>query len=76
MESNLSSNPKTFQEILEIIESLPKYQQENIIKIVQKRLIEYKRELLAQNVKEARQEYKRGEIKKGSVDDLMKDLSK
>jgi hypothetical protein len=70
-----NTNPKTFQEAIEMIESLPDNQQENIIKIIQQRLIERKREMLANNIKEAREEYKRGEIKKGTIDDLLKDLS-
>jgi len=72
------SNHKTvtFQEALDILESLPEYQQEDIINIIRHRLIEYKRELLAKNIKEAREEYARGDIKKGSVNDLMKELSK
>lgn len=65
----------TFQEALEIIESLPEYQQEDLIKIIRQRLLEYKRDLLAKNIGEAREEYARGEVKKGSVDDLMKELS-
>jgi hypothetical protein len=64
----------TFQEALEIIESLPEYQQEDLIEVVRRRLIEHKRELLAQNVREAREEYARGEVKKGTVEDLMRDL--
>ena len=74
MESNINANSKTFQEVLEIIESLPEYQQEDIVKIIMKRIIEHKREELAKSVKEAREEYSRGEVKRGSVDDLMKDL--
>jgi len=31
---------------------------------------------LAQSIKEAREEYKRGKIRKGTVDDLMNELSK
>ncbi|MCD6386249.1 hypothetical protein J7M23_10795 [Candidatus Sumerlaeota bacterium] len=65
----------TFQEALEIIESLPPNQQENLINIIQHRIIEYRRELLAKSIREAREEYARGEIRKGSVDDLMKELS-
>ena len=66
---------KTFQEALDIIESLPEYQQEDIIEIIRQRLIEQRRELLAKNIGEAREEYARGEIKKGTVDDLMRELS-
>jgi len=51
---------KTFQKALEIIESLP----------------EERRDRLARSVKEAREEYKRGKIRKGTVDDLMNELSK
>ena len=50
---------KTFQKALEIIESLP----------------EERRDRLARSVKEAREEYKRGKIRKGTVDDLMNELS-
>ena len=66
---------KTFQEALDIIESLPEYQQEDIIKIIRQRLIESRRELLAGNIEEARAEYARGEVEKGTVDDLMRDIS-
>ncbi len=67
---------KTFQEALDIIESLPEYQQEDIIEIIRQRLIENRRELLARNIKEARVEYERGEVQKGTVDDLMRDINK
>ena len=65
----------TFQEAIEIIESLPEYQQEDLIDIIRHRLTEQRRQQLASNIKEARAEYARGEIKKGTVDDLMKELS-
>lgn len=65
----------SFQGALDIIESLPEYQQEDIIKIVRNRLIEKRRDSIAENIKEAREEYSRGKVKKGSVDDLMKDIT-
>jgi len=61
---------------LEIIETLPEEQRESLIDIVKRRLIEERRDRLAQSIKEARDEYKRGEIKRGTVDDLMHELSK
>jgi hypothetical protein len=66
----------TFQEALEVIESLPEEQRESLIDIVKRRLIEERRDRLAQSIKEARGEYNRGEIEKGTVDDLMHELSK
>ncbi len=67
---------KTFQKALEIVESLPEEQRESLMDIVKRRLIEERRDRLAQSIKDAREEYKRGKIRKGSVDDLMNELSK
>ena len=66
----------TFQKALEIVESLPEEQRESLMDIVKRRLIEERRDRLAQSIKEAREEYKRGKIRKGTVDDLMNELSK
>lgn len=66
----------TFQKALDTIESLPEYQQEDLVDIVHHRIIDHRRELLAKNIKEARKEYDRGEVKKGTVDELMRELSK
>ncbi len=65
----------TFQEVLDIIESLPEYQQEDLIDIIRHRLIAHRQELLAESIREAKEEYTRGEVKKGIVDDLMRELS-
>ncbi len=65
----------TFQGALEIIEALPEYQQEDLINIIRHRLIEHRQELLAENIKKAKEEYARGEVKKGTVDDLMQELA-
>jgi hypothetical protein len=66
--------PITFQEALDAIESLPEYQQEDLIDIIRRRLIEQKRDALALRVSEARAEYARGKTKKGTVQELMSDL--
>ena len=66
----------TFQKALEIIESLPTEQRESLIEIVRRRLIEERRDRLAQSIKEARGEYKQGKVKRGTVDDLMRELEK
>ena len=66
----------TFDETLEIIESFPEEQRESIIEIVKRRLTVERRERLAQAVKEAREEYARGEVRRGTVDDLMRELDK
>lgn len=65
----------TFNEVLEIIESFPEEQRESIVEIVKLRLIEERRDRLAQSIKEAREEYRRGEVRKGTVEDLMSEIS-
>ena len=65
-----------FQETLDMVESLPEYQQEDLIGIVRRRLTEQRRDGLSENIREARKEYAKGEIRKGTVDDLLKELSK
>ena len=65
----------TFHEVLDMVESLPEYQQEDLIDIIRRRLIEQRREKLADTIREAREEYTRGDVKKGTVDNLMKELS-
>ncbi len=65
----------TFQEALEVIESLPEEQQESLIGIIRRRIIERRRDILAKNIQEARQEYLRGDVNRGTVDDLLKELS-
>ena len=64
----------TFDEVLELIESFPDERKESLIEIVKSRLTEERREQLAQTVKEAREEYARGEVRRGAVDDLLREL--
>jgi len=65
----------SFDKALEIIESFPEEQRESIIEIVKLRLAEERRERLAQTIKEAREEFDRGEVRRGSVDDLLREIS-
>jgi hypothetical protein len=70
-----SQQTVTFQEALEIIESLPEYQQDDLMHIIQRRRLERRREVLAENIKEARAEYARGEVTQGTVDELMREIT-
>ena len=65
----------TFQEALDIVESLPEHQQENLARIIQARVRERRRERLVESVMEARAEFARGECTSGTVEDLMKVLT-
>ena len=70
-----NSQTVTFQDALDVVESLPEHQQEYLIDIVRRRIIEHRRDLLAENIRKAKQEFARGEVQRGSVADLMKELS-
>ena len=67
--------PVRFQEALEVVESLPYAQQENLIDIILHRLTEHKRGAIAHNIKVAREEYARGDAKTGTLDDLMEEIA-
>ncbi|OGU11082.1 MAG: hypothetical protein A2X61_00080 [Ignavibacteria bacterium GWB2_35_12] len=64
----------TFADVLETIDNFPIEEQEELSIILQKRLTEYKREQLIKTVREAQEEYKRGESKPASVDEIMKEI--
>ena len=64
-----------FNAVLEIIESLPEEQRESLIEIVKNRLIEERRDRLAKSINEAKEEYARGNFRKGTLDDLMREIS-
>ncbi len=66
----------TFDYILELVENLPDETQEDLIDIIRKRLIERRRQEIADSIVEAEQEYKSGNLLKGTVDDIMSELMK
>ena len=43
--------------------------------LCKRRLTEERREQLAQTIKEAREEYARGEVRRGTVDDLIREIA-
>ena len=70
----MMSQQVRFQEALETVEALPLYQQEDLIDIMRRRLAERKRTELAEQIRLARAEYGRGEIRSGTVADLMNEV--
>ncbi len=66
----------TFNDALEVVESLPEDQRESLLEIVRHRLIEERRDKLALSIKKAKREYQKGEIRRGTVDDLMREVSR
>ena len=60
--------------LLSEFESLNLNDKEYVAEMIKKQLVECRREYLAARVSEARGNYKTGQVKKGSFNDLMQDL--
>jgi len=61
-------------QILDEIASLSLDEQDMLINIIRKRQIERKREQILRDSRETMRAYKKGLAKRGTVDDLLKDL--
>ena len=68
------SQTMTFQDVLEMVETLPDSLQDELVEIIRRRRLERRRSELASSIAEARAEYRRGEVQRGTVDDLLKEL--
>jgi hypothetical protein len=75
-EVNLMSQPVSsrFQQVIETVEALPPDDQLLLIEIIRQRLIQYRRAELVAEVAEAREAYRQGQVRRGTVADLMKEL--
>jgi hypothetical protein len=65
----------TFQAVLELVETLPESQQEDLVNLIRQRLLTHRRQLLEQRISEARGEFARGEVRTGTAADLLTELS-
>jgi len=64
----------TFDKVLENIEALPVERQEALVEIVRLRLRERRREEIRSNAELARQQLAAGQLPRGTVEDLLRDL--
>ncbi len=64
-----------FGQILEMIDHLSLDEQDDLINIIRHRQIEKRREEIAQNITQARQDYQQGKVFRGNVDDIIAELN-
>jgi hypothetical protein len=64
----------SFQDLIEAVESMPLDDQSMLVELINKRIIEKRRAALVDEVLEARRAFKKGKVKRGTLEDLMKDL--
>jgi hypothetical protein len=71
----MAEKTSEFQQVIEAVESLAPEAQAILVDIIQKRLKQRRRDELVQAVKEAEQEYITGNVRRGSVTDLVAELA-
>lgn len=64
----------TFGDVLETVDSLPLEEQEELIEILRRRVIERRREELAKEIQEARKEFRAGRARPATPDELMSEI--
>jgi hypothetical protein len=64
-----------FQQVIEMIEALPPDDQALLIEIIRRRLIQHRRAELAVEIAEARDAYRQGNVHRGTVADLMEEIT-
>ena len=62
------------QQALDVVESLPLDEQETLIDLVRRRLVERRRAEIARNAEETLQAVRDGRAQYGSVEDIQRDL--
>lgn len=72
----MTQAPKTstFQKAIEAVEALSLDEQAMLVNIILKRLKQQRREQLLEEVGQAEREYAQGNVRRGSVADLMAEL--
>jgi CHASE3 domain sensor protein len=70
----MEANQSHLDQILDEIASLSLDEQEMLLDLLKKRNIEQKRLRIAREVREAQREHRKGLTKRGTVEDLIKDL--
>ena len=64
-----------FHRILEMIDDLSLDEQDDLINIIRHRQIEKRREEIAKNIYQARQDYQQGKLFLGNIDDIIAELN-
>ena len=64
-----------FNNAMETIEALSAEDQQALIDLLQKRLVENRRSEIAANIVQAKAEYEAGQVVHGSIDDIMNELN-
>jgi len=70
----MAEKTSTLQKAIEVVEALSPDEQAILINIIDKRLKQQRREQLLQEVAESERDYALGNVRRGSVSDLLAEL--
>ena len=65
----------TFNQILELVENLSIEEQKDLINIIRNRQIETRRNEIAENIRKSTQEYQKGQVFRGNIDEVIAELN-
>jgi hypothetical protein len=71
LEETAMTVTSTFDSVLEMVEALPPEDQEMLMDLVRRRRIQIRRDQMAANIASTREEFRAGQLKARSVQDLM-----
>jgi hypothetical protein len=63
-----------FDEVLDAVEGLPIEERAELLEVVRRRLAEQGRQRIVDDVRDARVQFKKGEGRRASVDDIMREI--
>lgn len=63
-----------FAELLDAVDELPFEEQAELVEIVRRRLIEHRREELAEEIQEARRDFQAGRCRPQTPDEMLRDI--
>jgi hypothetical protein len=72
--TKIMENVMPFGEVLEAVDKLSLEEQEALVGVLHRRLIERRREELAKDVQQAQQEFEAGQCRPGTAAELMKEI--
>jgi hypothetical protein len=72
----IETKTSSLQTAIDIVEQLSLEDQAELLKIIYRRLVEQRREVLIEEVAAARRAYQTGQVYRGTVDELMAELAK
>ena len=70
----MSAETKTFADVLASVETLPVEDQAALIQVINKRIAATRRREMVEEIAQARAAYRRGNVRRGSAADLMREL--